>query len=135
MSTAIIKYTGSYQTECMHVRSGKTVETDPPLDNQGLGEAFSPTDLLATSLGACMLTIFAQAAQARSIDIGNPSLEVTKVMSAEAPRRVAEIHVGFHVYQNVAESDQAVLERAALACPVAKSLHPDLKQITTFHWN
>jgi uncharacterized OsmC-like protein len=62
----------------MHVRSGKTVETDPPLDNQGLGEAFSPTDLLATSLGACMLTIFAQAAQARSIDIGNPSLEVTK---------------------------------------------------------
>ena len=65
MSTAIVKYTGSYRTECMHVRSGKTVETDPPLDNQGLGEAFSPTDLLATSLGACMLTIFAQAAQAR----------------------------------------------------------------------
>ncbi len=135
MSTAIVKYTGLFQTECMHVRSGKTVVTDPPLDNQGQGEAFSPTDLLATSLGACMLTIFAQAAQARSIDIGHPSLEVTKVMASEGPRRVAEIHIGFHVHQHVAEQDRLVLERAALACPVAKSLHPELKQITTFHWN
>jgi uncharacterized OsmC-like protein len=135
MSTAIVKYTGSYRTECMHVRSGKTVETDPPLDNQGLGEAFSPTDLLATSLGACMLTIFAQAAKARDISIGQPSVEVTKVMATDGPRRVAGIEIHFRIHQRVSEKHREVLERAALACPVAKSLHPELKQDIHFYWS
>lgn len=134
MATAIIKYLDSFQTECMHVRSGQEFRTDPPLDNQGKGEAFSPTDLLATSLGSCMLTIFAQAAAARSIEIGHPTLEVTKIMASEGPRRVSEIHIGFHVLVSVGSEDRVVLERAALACPVAKSLHPDLIQKTTFHW-
>jgi uncharacterized OsmC-like protein len=135
MSTAIVKYTQDFQTECMHVRSGQVLVTDPPVDNQGKGEAFSPTDLLATSLGSCMLTIFAQAAKARDISIGQPSVEVTKVMATDGPRRVAGIEIHFRIHQHVSEEHREVLERAALACPVAKSLHPELKQAIHFYWS
>ena len=133
--TATLRYTGNFQTLCTHLASGQTVPTDPPVDNLGKGEAFSPTDLLATSLAACMLTILAQAAHVRQWEIGFPTADVQKIMAKEGPRRVAEILVSFHFFVPLDLPQREIVERAALSCPVAKSLHPDIKQTIEFHWN
>jgi putative redox protein len=109
--------------------------TDAPIDNQGKGEAFSPTDLLATSLANCMLTIMGITANTHGIDIANCTAEVTKVMAAE-PRRVSEIHVNFSFPKKDEYSDKQkkILENAALTCPVYYSLHPDIKKPINFGW-
>lgn len=134
--TAKVVYTGNLRTECTHIRSGSVIETDAPVDNKGKGERFSPTDLLATSLGTCILTTMAIAAQTHDIAMNNAACEVEKIMVPD-PRRVGEVKVKILMPsgRNYSDKDKAILEHAALTCPVAKSLHPDLKQTISFEWN
>lgn len=133
MATVEITYTGNLRTEPVHVKSGQQIITDAPVDNQGKGEAFSPTDLLATSLGSCMLTVMGIAAQTHSIQIDGTTASVTKIM-AENPRRVAEVQVNFNFPKTYTDKEKKILEHAALTCPVHLSLHPDLKKTVSFNW-
>ena len=133
MATIETTYLGELRTEATHVKSGDRIITDAPVDNQGRGEAFSPTDLLAASLGSCMLTIMGIKARASEIDIDGTKCSVTKIM-AENPRRVAEIVVNFEFPKGYTEKEQLLLERAAMSCPVHHSLHPDMKKTINFGW-
>ncbi len=134
MATISTVYNGGLRTEATHVQSGNTIITDAPVDNQGRGEAFSPTDLLACALGSCMLTIIGIAANAHGFNIDGTRIELLKVMGAN-PRRVAEVHVAFYMpSNNYDEHARKIIEKAANTCPVALSLHPDLKQVITFSW-
>jgi putative redox protein len=132
MKTIQTIYKGNLRTAATHLQSGTEIITDAPTDNHGLGAAFSPTDLLAASLGSCMLTIMGIAAKAHHLNIDGASLSITKIMAAE-PRRVKEIIVEFdlttHTYS---EKEKIILEKAARTCPVALSLHPDLTQTLLF---
>jgi putative redox protein len=132
MSTITTLYTGELRTQATHLASGNQVITDAPLDNNGRGEAFSPTDLLCASLGSCMLTIMGIVARRHDLDLTGTLIETTKIMASD-PRRVAEVVVAFTLPpNNFSEKDRALLEQAARTCPVALSLHPDLKQTVTF---
>lgn len=134
MATSKITYTGELRTTSIHLKSSSEIITDAPTDNQGKGEAFSPTDLLATSLGNCMLTIVGIAAKNHGFNIDGTTAEITKVM-AENPRRVSEIHVSLQFpTNNYTEKDKAIIERSAKTCPVAFSLHPDIKQEVSFSY-
>lgn len=134
MKTSTIEYTGDLQTTSVHLLSGDTIKTDPPPDNNGKGEAFSPTDLLATSLGCCMLTIMGIVAKRHELDITGTRADITKIMKSD-PRRVGEIQVDmFLPDRNFSPKDRQLLENAARTCPVALSLHPELKQTVTFNW-
>jgi len=134
MATSTIKYLGDLRTEATHIQSGDKIITDAPLDNNGKGEAFSPTDLLATSLASCMLTIMGIAARGRTINIDGTTCEITKVMAAE-PRRVSEIHAALNFVNPYTDKEKAVLENAAKTCPVFYSLHPDIKKVITFNYS
>ena len=134
MATIETSYLGELRTEAKHVLSGNTLITDAPLDNQGKGEAFSPTDLMSASLGSCMLTIMGIAAKEHGIDIDGSTCSITKIMAAE-PRRVSEIQIRFNFPAIVySDKQKIILERAAKNCPVAKSLHPDLVQSVSFNY-
>jgi len=134
MKTSKVIYTGNLQTEAIHLKSGVKIITDPPVDNNGKGEAFSPTDLLATSLGCCMLTIMGIVAGRNEINMEGTSLEITKIMESN-PRRVSEIIVEFTMPKNnYSDKEKQLLENAALACPVAKSLSAELKQTVKFNY-
>lgn len=135
MATSIVKYTGGLRTEAVHTASNSRIITDAPVDNHGKGEAFSPTDLMATSLANCMLTVMGIKASTEGMtSIDGTLAEVTKVMIAE-PRRVGEIHVKITFPKNdFTDKEKKIYENTAQTCPVAKSLHPDLKQILTFIW-
>jgi putative redox protein len=128
MITSKITYLGGLRTEAVHVRSGVKVITDAPPDNHGKGEAFSPTDTAATSLGTCMLTIMGIAAETHGYNIDGTEVEITKVM-ADNPRRIGEIIVDitFPPFPYT-EAHKRVLEHITRTCPVAFSLHQDLKQ-------
>ncbi len=134
--TAAIIYKGNLRTEMVHLQSGTTIETDAPTDNKGKGERFSPTDLLAASLGSCIITTIAIKAEAMQLNFENTKIEVQKVMSSDAPRRVVEVNavLTFPENFNATEEQKEQLMRIAHACPVAKSLHPDVKQQLTFNW-
>jgi putative redox protein len=128
METVRTLYLGGLRTSATHIRSGNNIITDAPVDNNGKGEAFSPTDLLATSLGSCMMTIIGIAAQTHGFDVDGTVLRITKVM-AENPRRVGEVIVEFDFPDRTySEKEKAIIRNAAKTCPVALSLHPDLKQ-------
>ena len=133
--TAKIIYNGELRTTSTHISSGTIIETDAPVDNQGKGERFSPTDLVASALGSCMMTIMGIAARTHGINIEGSSCEITKIM-APSPRRISEIQLTmFMKGQNVyADKERAILEHAALTCPVYLSLHSDLKKTVNFHW-
>ena len=134
MQTSTIVYNRQLRTEATHLRSGKTLITDAPVDNNGKGEAFSPTDLLATSLGCCMVTIMAMVADKNNINIDGTHIEITKVMAAN-PRRVSEIIVEFTMNGNkYSDKEKELLENAAHTCPVALSLSKDLKQTVIFNY-
>lgn len=134
MSTSTITYLGQLRTSMKHNYSGTEVLSDAPLDNQGLAQSFSPTDYVATALGSCMMTIMGIKARDMGIDLTNTILEIDKVMAAN-PRRIAEVHVRIIFPKaDYTEKDKAVLENAARTCPVAHSLHPDIKQLITFEW-
>jgi putative redox protein len=134
--TSQIVYEGDLRTKANHLQSGTVIETDAPTDNQGKGERFSPTDLVATALGNCMLTIMGIKARDLNIDLKGTSIDITKVMATD-PRRIGEIKVKFHFPPtlNTDEKQRTIIERAALTCPVIESLHPDLKKTVEFGWN
>lgn len=132
MEISRINYLGALRTEATHLRSGQKIITDAPTDNQGKGEAFSPTDLLATSLGSCMVTIMGIAANSHGIELGNIQISIEKYM-ASAPRRVEKIRVVLKIQDlNYDDHQKKLLETAGRNCPVAKSLHPDLVQDVEF---
>jgi uncharacterized OsmC-like protein len=128
-------YKGDLRTEATHLQSGTQIITDAPIDNNGKGEAFSPTDLVSAALGSCMLTIMGILANRENINLENTTLEITKVMSA-APRKIAEIIVDFKIPNSNTISDiqKQKLINAAHTCPVALSLSPEVIQTVNFSW-
>ena len=132
MTISKVTYQGELRTIAVHLQSKNEIITDAPIDNQGKGEAFSPTDLLVTSLASCMLTIIGIKARDMDIDIAGTTAEVTKVMAAD-PRRVSEVHVAITFNQQLDEKTQKIFYNTALTCPVAKSIHPDIIQEVTFN--
>jgi len=134
MATIETVYQGTLRTQATHLQSGTQILTDAPVDNQGKGEAFSPTDLLAAALGSCMLTIMGIAAKAHHINIENTTCTITKIMAAQPPRRVGEIVVDLKFPETYTGKEQKTLEKAALTCPVYLSLHPDIKKTVSFGW-
>ena len=135
MATAETVYLGELRTKAKHIKTGVEIITDAPPDNQGKGEAFSPTDLLAASLGSCMLTIMGIAARTHQFNIDGTRIEVTKVMAAN-PRRVSEVQVNFTMPEQTYTDDQKkIIRLAATTCPVALSIHPDIKQVIEFKYN
>ncbi|MCX6210493.1 MAG: OsmC family protein [Bacteroidetes bacterium] len=134
--TSTIVYKGNLRTELTHLQSGTIIENDAPTDNNGKGERFSPTDLLATSLGSCMITTMAIKAADMNLNFDDTKIDITKIMSTDAPRRVVEIKVAFHFTNKfIATVEQKLqLERIARNCPVEKSLHPEIKIDVTFSW-
>lgn len=134
METIRLTYLGELRTEATHVKSGVKIITDAPPDNQGKGESFSPTDLLATSLGTCMVTLMGIKARDLNLDLKGMNVRVTKVMASD-PRRVGEviIEIDFPV-NSFSEKEKILLERTAMTCPVSKSVHPDLKQTVKFNY-
>lgn len=134
MATIKTVYLGDLRTENEHLQSGNKVITDAPTDNQGKGEYFSPTDLLATSLGGCIMTIMGIKARDNGIDIEGTKVDVTKIMTAE-PRRVAEVIVEFTFPdKGYTEEEKQLVESVAGTSPVPLSLHPELKQTIRFNW-
>lgn len=135
----MVKSTGTYigglNCQLTHGPSGQTIDTDAPKDNHGRGAAFSPTDLFCASLGSCMVTTMAIAAKNRlGIDIPGVKWEVTKEMSSDAPRRIVRIACEVWLPFSKAKDPEGILERAALACPVKKSLAPEVETPVVFHW-
>lgn len=128
-------YLGELRTEATHLLSGNKLITDAPPDNQGRGEYFSPTDLVAAALGSCMVTVMGIAARTHEFNIDGTKLVITKVMTAEAPRKIAEIiiHMTFP-HNDYPEKVRKILEYTVKNCPVALSLHPDVKQTVSLHF-
>lgn len=133
--TSTIVYDGNLRTVCTHLNSGNVIETDAPLDNQGNGERFSPTDLVATALGSCMLTIMGIKARDMNIDLKGVKIAVEKIMKAD-PRRIGGINLtfSFPATLQLDEKSRTILERAARTCPVAYSIHPDIETNIVFNW-
>ncbi len=141
MATIHVDYLGGLRSDCTHIQSGTHINTDAPTDNQGRGEAFSPTDLVANALGTCILTTMAIFARRDGLDLKGSEMDITKVMSSEPPRKIARIIVDLTLRAeqdgNPVMPDEATrirLEKIAHTCPVAISLHPDLIQDVTIKW-
>jgi putative redox protein len=127
MITSTVEYQSNLRTVCLHIDSQNSIITDAPKDNNGEGAAFSPTDLVATSLAACMLTIVGIRAGKSEMKFSGGKAEVTKHMTVE-PRRISQVDVHLIIEGDFSEPEKKILELAAKSCPVAMSLHPDLKQ-------
>lgn len=134
--TSKIVYKGELRTELTHLQSGTIIENDAPTDNHGKGERFSPTDLLATSYGSCMITTMAIRAADMHLAFENTTIEITKIMSTDAPRRVVGIkaHLFFPDTFVATQEQKEQLIRIARSCPVEKSLHPDIVLEVVFNW-
>lgn len=131
---ATVEYVGDLRTRAVHLKSGQRVTTDAPTDNQGKGEAFSPTDLVSSALSSCMMTIMGQVANREGVDLKGLKTEVVKVMSAN-PRKIAEIKITFtHPHLQATEVQKQKLKNAAVTCPVALSLSENLKQTIQFNF-
>ena len=122
-----ISYKGDLSTEITHLTSGSKILTDAPIDNQGLGRTFSPTDLVASSLGSCMLTIIAIAANTHSIDIKTMDANITKIMSKTLPRKISQIDINIKIIGEFNSKTKKIIERSAKNCPVHHSLNKDIK--------
>ncbi|VBB05929.1 Hypothetical protein LUCI_1140 [Lucifera butyrica] len=132
MATVQTKYLGGLRTESVHLQSGSQLITDAPTDNHGRGEAFSPTDLLATAYGGCVLTIIGIAAQTHGFTIDGAEMHITKVMGTN-PRRVVELNAEIILPHNeYSAKERKIIELAPKECPVGNSLHPDIKKTVTF---
>jgi putative redox protein len=131
-----IVYEGGLRCRAQHGPSGVVLSTDAPVDNQGKGESFSPTDLVATALGSCMVTIMDMVARRNGYPIDGSKVRVLKEMIQEPVRRIGQLTVDVHVANGgrLTEKDRTILQKAAHACPVLKSLHPDINVPVTFHW-
>ena len=132
--TSKVTYLGELRTTNKHIKSGNTYITDAPIDNHGKGEAFSPTDTVATGFASCMLTVMGIKAAQMDVNLEGATAEVAKVMSQELPRRISEIHVTLHLPKGIEEKAQKILTHTAHTCPVHYSLHPDIKKEITFNW-
>ena len=133
--TSKIIYNGELRTTATHLQSGTVIETDAPVDNQGKGERFSPTDLVATALGNCMMTIMGIAARTHNINIEGSTCDIEKIMAAN-PRRIGEIKATLHMLgqDSYSDKERSILEHAAVTCPVFLSLNSDLQKTVTFNW-
>jgi len=131
--TSKVIYKGALRTEATHIRSGNTIITDAPTDNKGKGEAFSPTDLVATALASCILTIMGIKADGMNINIDGSSAEVKKIMGA-GPRRIAQVNIVINIPLSADEKTKKILEKAALTCPVDKSLSDSMIRDVKFIW-
>ena len=131
--TSSVEYLGNLRTTATHLASEKIIITDAPVDNHGKGEAFSPTDLVATALASCLITIMGIKARNLEVDIDGTKAEVTKVMGTE-PRRIVEVKIDVFFPKSFDEKTQKILEKAGLTCPIANSLHPNLNQRIRFIW-
>lgn len=133
MATSKVTYLGDLRTSSEHLQSGSIIISDAPIDNNGKGEAFSPTDTVANGLASCMFTVMGIKARDLGVDFSGSTAEVTKIMGTE-PRRISEIHVTFTMELEADEKTKTILERTAMTCPVHYSLHPDIKKEIVFHW-
>ncbi|MCB1585464.1 MAG: OsmC family protein [Xanthomonadales bacterium] len=129
--TSKVNYQGQLRTHAVHLQSNSVVITDAPVDNHGKGKAFSPTDLVATALASCMMTIMGIKAESMNIDLSGTHADVVKHMS-ENPRRISQVEVIMTLNQNFDDKTRKILEKAALTCPVSQSLHSDLVQNVRF---
>jgi putative redox protein len=134
--TSTVTYEGQLRTVCRHERSGSTFETDAPVDNNGKGERFSPSDLVATALGSCMLTIMGMRAAEMDVDLKGTKIEVEKLMKPD-PRRISGLNLTFHFPPSLELNDrqQKILQKAAETCPVAFSINPEIELNVNFNWN
>ncbi len=130
-----IVYQGKLRCQATHEPSGVTLQTDAPKDNNGEGASFSPTDLVGTALGTCMMTIMGVIAQREEIDLTGTTVHVVKQMAQSPVRRIAGLTVEFTVPVPLTEVQRQKLHNAAMTCPVHKSLHPDLDVAVTFNWS
>lgn len=129
-----LTYVGDLRVEAIHEPSKAKLMTDAPVDNQGKGESFSPTDLVATALGSCMATIMGIVAQRHQIDLKGMKITVKKHMINSPIRRIGKLEVHFKVSGNLSEKDQKLLMNAAYTCPVHESIHPEIEQDIQFEW-
>lgn len=127
-----VSYLGDLRCQLKHGPSGAIINTDAPVDNEGKGASFSPTDLCAASLAACTLTILGIVARRHEIDLGRTRADVRKIMSSDAPRRIARIEIDFYIDLPADHPKRNLLENAARACPVHFSLHPNIEQALHF---
>ena len=136
MPTATGIYTGALRTEARHEKSGSTIITDAPVDNNGKGEAFSPTDLVSAALGSCMATIMGIWAAREGIDLTGLRWQVNKHMSSSAPRRITaiDVHMEWDGAATASPQQLSTLKRVAITCPVALSLSPEIQQNITFNF-
>ncbi len=129
-----LTYLGELRCEAKHLKSGNTLITDAPTDNNGKGEAFSPTDLLCTSLCSCMMTLMGITANAKLIKLGKVNARIEKIMASD-PRRVSGINIRFEFQEaSLTDREKEILRNAAMTCPVAKSIHPDIEVKVDFIW-
>jgi uncharacterized OsmC-like protein len=133
--TSTVVYDGNLRTVCQHLRSGSTIETDAPVDNNGKGERFSPSDLVATALGSCMLTIMGMRAVEMDVDLKGTKIEVEKIMKTD-PRRIGALNLTFHFPETLVltERQRFILQKAADTCPVKYSINTDIDLNVNFNW-
>lgn len=132
--TSKVVYLGNLRTECEHLKSGDKFITDAPTDNNGKGEAFSPTDTVATALASCMLTVMGiKAEQLKGVELKGSTASVTKIMKSE-PRRISRIEIELDLQGVEKDKDRKILENTAKTCPVLNSLHPDMEKAIRFNW-
>ncbi len=131
--TSKVTYLGDLRTSSVHLQSGSEIISDAPLDNNGKGEAFSPTDTVANALASCMLTVMGIKARDMEVNMDGSIAEVTKYMQAD-PRRISKIEVVLTMKSDADQKAKTILERTALTCPVHQSLHPDIEKNITFNW-
>ena len=131
--TSLVTYLGELRTTSTHLQSGTQILSDAPTDNHGKGEAFSPTDLVANSLGTCMISIMAIKSKDLNVDLIGSTVEITKIMQSE-PRKIAKIIAVLDLSVAADGKTKTILERAAMTCPVFLSLHPDIEKEITFNW-
>lgn len=133
MATSSITYVGDLRTVCIHLQSGAQILTDAPTDNHGKGEAFSPTDLVATALGSCMVSIMGIKSKDLFLNLKDSKVSITKIMQSE-PRKIAKIEVVLDMSIETSDKNKTILERAAMTCPVLLSLHSDIEKEVIFNW-
>ena len=131
--TSKVTYLGELRTRCTHLRSGNEFITDAPLDNNGRGEAFSPTDTVATALASCMLTVMGIKARSMELELEGSYADVTKRMAAN-PRRISGIDILLYLPATISEKEQDILEHVGNTCPVMQSIHPDIETAIQYHW-
>lgn len=131
--TSIVTYLGDLRTSSIHLQSGTEILSDAPLDNNGKGEAFSPTDTVANALATCMMTIMGIKANNLEVDLKGATAQVVKIMNGE-PRRIGAIAISFEMHGITDVKIKTILERAAMTCPVFLSLHPEIEKRITFNW-